>query len=244
MRRLVLLPIVLLAACGPRAVLGQGAHAPAIDGDVATPITGATLDGSITVVSAATTDESSDERPLGERPSGIIISRLPAPHRIAAAEAPAPRTIADAFALVGHRDSRESFAFALAVAASLGAETPSVADGPALVAAHERSAFATPGARLAPRDLLVFDRAAANAPASLVGVVLATDDRGVTSFLYLARGVVRIGHIDPARPHIARDREGRSVNSYIRHTTDYPPAGTRYLAGELLAGSIRLSSRR
>ncbi|HUQ03816.1 MAG TPA: hypothetical protein VM261_15065 [Kofleriaceae bacterium] len=293
MRRLSLLWFVLLAACGPRAVLGHGATDPATArshddprGDGAAPgaapgadmipnapgvvgvnlydepvAGGSLLDRPINVVSATALPARPTVAPTGERASGIVISRLPAPHRVAAAEAPAPRSVADAFALVGHRDSRDSLAFALAVAASLGGTVPTyvpgpaaspsaVNDGPALVEwARDRNTFVEPGAhaepaRLAPGDLVVFDRAAAGAPASLVGVVLATDARGVTSFIYLARNVVRIGHLDPARPHIARDREGRTVNSYLRHTTDYPPAGTRYLAGELLAGSIRLSSAR
>jgi hypothetical protein len=253
------------AATGaPGASGGPGASVNLYD----EPVAGASLlDTPITIVSAAphdpyagaTTDGGPTDVPAVARPSGIVISRLPAPHRVAAAEAPAPRTIADAFALVGHRDSRDSLAFALAVAASLGGNAPTfvpgpaaspsaVNDGPALVAwARDRNLFAevdarvVPAARLAPGDLLVFDRAAANAPASLVGVVLATDARGVTAFIYAARGVVRIGHVDPARPHTPRDREGRTVNSYIRHTADYPPTGTRYLSAELLAGHVHLT---
>lgn len=302
MRRLCVLPIVLLAACGPRAVLGHGTSAPRATRDdlpVATPTWGPP--GALDSHDLRTTDDASVDRPShanelttvrapeiadvsaasvaartpdgamttdggmtsdGEPTSGIVISRLPAPHRIAAADAPLPRTAEDALALVGHRDARESFVFALAVASSVrgGAasmddgtvRTPSaVADGPTLVAwARELGKWTSPASMTRPGgetrtgDVLVFDRAAANAPASLVGVVLATDARGVISFLYLARGVIRIGHVDPTRPTIARDRERRIVNSYIRHTTDHPPAGTRFLAGELLAGAIRLSSSR
>jgi hypothetical protein len=250
MRSLRLLPLLSLAACAPRAVLGHGAtHAsppPHVGGPPGASVLDAPISGEhlleppITVVSAAGAGA-----PELEQPSGIVISRLPAPHRVAAAEAPLPRTVADALARAGHRDSRESLAFALAVASALTARpAPALADGPAPVDwARSRAAFDSTLARLAPRDLVVFDRAAARAPASLVGVALASDDRGVTSFIYLARGVVRIGHFDLMRPRVARDREGRTVNSYLRHTTDYPPAGTRYLAGELLAGSIRLSSR-
>ena len=240
----------MLAACGPRAVLGHGPREPgeAPDGELPDPAASAAtapvsgqslLDTPITIVSANAVDGSSAPA------TGVVISRLPAPHRVAAAEAPRPRTVADALSLVGHRDPRGSLAFALSVATSLGPPReralPAFADGPTLVAwARELGVFAPAGTAVATGDLLVFDRAAANAPASLVGVALATDDRGVTSFVYLARGVIRVGKVDPARPRIARDREGRRVNSYIRHTTDYPPKGTRYLAGELLAGAIRL----
>jgi len=250
-RRFAALALVL-AACGPRAVLGgarepssaRGDEVPGASASATTaPLAGQTLlDTPITIVSAG-------DGGLAEQPTGVVISRLPAPHRVAAAEAPLPRTVADAFTLVGHRDPREPLAFALAVATSLrpppDRALPAFADGPEMVAwARELRRYAPVDAAVAPGDLLVFDRAAASAPASLVGVALETDDRGVTTFLYLARGVVRVGRVDPARPRIARDREGRPVNSYIRHTTDYPPKGTRYLAGELLAGSIRLSSSR
>jgi hypothetical protein len=294
----------MLAACGPRAVLGHGAtyasaptstasnnvdggpggmsNAPGASATTASAAAvvatgGSLLDTPIRIVSAPDSGASSvgsdgapsagsvgtpssgiavvSARSAGDANGGIVISRLPAPHRVAAAEAPAPRTVDDALALIGHRDSRQPLAFALAVAASLSGAShdenaggdsrasvhpPAFVDGPALVAwAREQGTFRIAGAPMAAGDLLVFDRAVANEPASLVGVALATDARGVTAFLYLARGVVRVGHLDPARPSLARDREGRTVNSYIRHTSDYPPAGTKYLAGELLAGSIR-----
>ncbi len=216
------------ATRSPSAVLGSALHVDAQD----------LLDLNVTAVSA------SPAHPT----SGIVISRLPAPHRVAAADAPTPSTVADARTLAGHRDPRDPVAFALAVAASLGpAPMPALRTGPALVAwAREQGIFASvpdaptaPTLSLAPGDLLVFDRAVENAPASLVAVALVTDARGVTEFLYLARGVIRTGHLDLSRPGVARDREGRSVNSYLRHGTDHPPAGTRYLAGELLGGRIR-----
>jgi hypothetical protein len=303
-RRLSVLPIVLLAACGPRAVLGHGTSPTASTADtnpvppVPRPTWGppgavdsydllktndrvvyddrdatgdraphahgittvrapAIAEVSAGAVALPTSDLATDDLMARDKSgrdhlSGVVLSRLPAPHRVAANEARAPRTVEDAFALVGHRDSRESLAFAIAIAKSLGetvslGRIPAVADGSALVAwARELGAWSAPASMTRPGgeartgDLLVFDRAAAKAPASLVGVVLATDDRGVIAFLYLARGVIRVGHVDPTRPRIARDREGRTVNSYIRHTTDHPPAGTRYLAGELLAGRVRL----
>ena len=261
--------MLLLAACAPRAVLGHGvAHAPSGPPGTVMPDPTATSSapGAFDTTDLLTTSvvpttsaapamsavptTSAGEPTAVEPASGVVISRLPSPHRLAAAETPAPRTVADAFALVGQRDPREPLAFALAVAASLASHpTPSLTTGPALVAwAREQGMWSAPASMMRPGgdattgDLLVYDRAVEDAPASLVGVVLATDDRGVIAFLYLARGVVRIGHVDITRPAVARDRDRRTVNSYIRHTTDYPPTGTHYLAGELLAGGIRLSS--
>ncbi|HVK74069.1 MAG TPA: hypothetical protein VM734_12155 [Kofleriaceae bacterium] len=176
-------------------------------------------------------------------PGSVVISRLPAPHRAAPVEQGAPATADAARALVGRRDPREPLGFALAVAAGLaGAPPPSVTDGPALVAwAEDTGAWAAlPAASLEPGDLLVLDRAVDDRPASLIAVVLGTDARGVTDVLYLARGVIRRGHVDPARPTVARDRTGAVVNSFVRHGTSYPPTGTRYLAGELAVGRVRL----
>lgn len=88
-------------------------------------------------------------------------------------------------------------------------------------------------------DLLVFDRAIDDLPASLVALVAATDDRGVSEFFYVAAGVIRRGFVDPKRPTLARDAERRIVNTFLRHKQNQPPAGTRFLAGELLAGVVR-----
>jgi hypothetical protein len=181
---------------------------------------------------------------------GAIWSRLPAPHRAprATEPAPTPSTLASARSLRGVRDPRSSLAFALAAAAGLsGARAPDVADGPALVAwarARDRLAAIVPGAAeppaIEPGDLVVFDRAVDGAPASLVAVALARDPRGVIELLYLAGGVIRVGQLDPTRPRTARDRDHRVVNTYLRHGPDQPPRGTRFLAGELVAGRVRL----
>ncbi len=236
--------LVLLAGCGPRAVLGAGPpRAPAVADTPAAASPGpAGLARTVGV-------EGADLLVAGEAaavlaPGAVVLSRLPAPHRVTASLAPLPADVAAARNLVGHRDPRGAVAFALAVAGRLtGAPAPAFDDGPALVGwAREQGAWADlPDAPLAPGDLVVFDRAALGAPASLVAVALATDDRGVTEILYLARGVVRAGRLDPARPAVARDREGRPVNSFLRHTADHPPPGTRYLAGELASGRVRLA---
>ncbi len=235
--------LLLLTACGPRAVLGlherggRGAGASGADhAETPTAITGGDL----------LVDSSVGPIAYGEPVSGVVLSRLPAPHRFTVATAFTPANVEAARALVGHRDPRAPLAFALDTAAALsGATLPAFTTGAELVPwAQERGAFApiVAGARaaLAPGDLAVFDRVVGGEPASLVAVVLGVDDRGVADLLYLGRGVVRRGYVDPARPTLARDREGRVVNSYLRHGAEHPPAGTRYLAGELVTGRVRL----
>jgi hypothetical protein len=236
--------LILLTACGPRAVLGARARTEPM-----TDIGGPAQQQRAAVVSAGELLETAETAEPGEPPTGIVISRLPAPHRFTVPTAFTPASPDAARALVGHRDPRTPLAFALDVAAAFtGATAPATATGEDLVRwAQERGAFVpivagtgpADGA-LAPGDLVVFDRALASQPASLVAVVLGADARGVTDILYLGRGVVRRGYLDPTRPTLARDREGHTVNSYIRHGTDHPPAGTRYLAGELASGRVRI----
>lgn len=179
-------------------------------------------------------------------------SALPAPHRAPkpTTPAPTPRTAAAARALTGTRDPRTPLAYALAVAGGLtGQVPPDVADGAALVAWAGRKGGLAPydpdddadqPPAIEPGDLLVFDRVVGGAPASLVAVVLGRDARGVLDVTYLAAGVIRRGFVDPTRPRVTRDRERAIVNSFLRHTGDAPPRGTRFRAGELLAARIRL----
>jgi len=180
--------------------------------------------------------------------SGLVLSRLLHPHRAdgaIAVELPARATVADLRALTGTRVTDDPLAFALATARNLEATAagpdPLPADGAALAAwagAHA-SVIEPPSAR--PGDLLAFDRAIAGKPASVWAVVLGRDDRGVVEMVYVAGGVVRRGFLDPALPHVARDKQGQVHNSYLRHGKDWPPKGTRYLTGELLAAVYRLA---
>ncbi len=149
---------------------------------------------------------------------------------------------------VGVRTTRAPFEQALAWRHELSdAPIPAVATISELVEQHRASAAFWDASRLGSDtpellragDLLVFDRAVDDAPASLLGLVTATDDRGVSEFFYVAAGVIRRGFIDPKRPTLARDAERRVVNTFLRHNQNQPPAGTRYLAGELFAGAIR-----
>ena len=147
--------------------------------------------------------------------------------------------------LVGQRDSDSSdLAFALQAAAAVGAELDSrvagLDSGPELVAlARAREAIGTPSAALV-GDLLVFDRVDRGRRASLVGVVAGRRRDGTIEFVYLARGVVRRGWVNPEHPSTKRGDDGRVLNTFVKHNNGGNPRGTRYLAGELFGQVIRL----
>jgi hypothetical protein len=190
-------------------------------------------------------------------------TRLPAPHRRpagGAASAPstrpgAPPPTRPAFAppslrsthelrlLVGRRDARDPVAVALAWARQLGVAIEGGLDGATIADvtawAERRNRLADRSAPPMPGDLLVFARTQSDADLDLVGVVIDRDARGVTELVYLAGGVVRRGFVDAARPTLRRDDKLRVVNTFLRHGRRWPPPGTRYLSGELLAHVIR-----
>lgn len=172
-------------------------------------------------------------------PSGIVLSRLPTPHRDPARPTPAIDSVDDARRLVGHRDPRPPLVAALAWSAALaGRPAPVVADATALIAWAQAVGAWRAVPAIAPGDLIVFDRAVGGARASLIAVALGRDARGVVEVLYLGAGVVRRGWFDVTRPALRRDRAGKVVNTPLRHNRDQPPRGTHFLAGELYAGAI------
>jgi hypothetical protein len=183
-------------------------------------------------------------------PAHLDLAALPAHHQETPGREPGAassliaslREAPDLRRLVGARSSSEPLLFAVAAASRLAdREAPTVASGPDLVLwARVRATVLDAGAAAEPGDLLVFDRVVDNAPASLVAVAIGRDDRGVTEIVYLAGGIVRRGFVDASRPRVARDGDRRIVNSFLRHGRDWPPDGTRYLAGELLSLAIRL----
>ncbi|HVV82592.1 MAG TPA: hypothetical protein VHE35_05905 [Kofleriaceae bacterium] len=264
----VLTAVAALAGCGTRSLLLMKPLPPTYawqraDGGTAAPARRPSFDSALADARAPLRTNgrtgAADPRAAlganGRDGDGVVPwAGLPAPHLAPRSKTPVetPSSIARARALVGQRDPRPPLAFALTVAAGLthARALPDPADGPALVAwadARHLLVRITPGATappdLAAGDLVVFDRAVGGAPASLVAVVLGHDARGVFDLLYLGGGVIRLGHLDPTRPKTARDHDGRSVNTYLRHNRDEPPAGTRFLTGELLSSRLRLPSR-
>lgn len=170
---------------------------------------------------------------------GVVLSRLPAPHRAADAPLPAVREPADLRKLVGFRDKRDPLVTVFGWARDLGADIAATG-GPALVEwAGGANRLAAPTDVANPGDLLVFDDTDSDLPADLVAIAVARDARGVTEFIYSAGGVIRRGFVDARRPALRRDREGQVVNTFMRAGKRWPPKGTHYLAGELLGHVVR-----
>ncbi len=196
--------------------------------------------------------------------AGLSSSGLRAPHRATSATDVAlrplemPRALrepADLRSRVGVRDKRDPYELVLGWLSELGvsfrdpgmpadeltAAVVTPMDLPALVSwASTRGKLLPPTEPARPGDLLVFDRAVANKESDLVALVIGRDARGVTEFVYAGRGVIRRGFVDPTRPKVRRDYTGAAVNTFLRHGTQWPPKGTRYLAGEQLAHVIRV----
>ncbi len=150
--------------------------------------------------------------------------------------------------LVGRRDKKRSHSrFALDALGSLGLsldsdrELAAIDIGRDLVrVASARFAVSSQKSALL-GDLVVFDRVVASLPASLVGVVVGQRGDGSIEFIYLARGVVRRGWVNPLRPNEKRDGKGKILNTFVRHSDGGDRSGTRYFAGHLFTKIIRLN---
>lgn len=183
----------------------------------------------------------------------VIWSRLPAPHRgilvgssgggalTGALSVPTFREPSDLRALVGVRDKRDPYEIVLDWLAQLDIDIhPTANAGPELISwAQTANRLAAPTDIPRPGDLLVFDHAISDGPYDLVGLAIARDARGVTEFIYAGGGVIRRGFLEPIRPSSRRDLDGGILNTFLRHGKQWPPKGTRYLAGELLSHIIR-----
>lgn len=229
--------LATLAACGARAPLSARVAAP-----VAAPAPAAPApDHDRSAPTAAPSVVTASYPAVA---GGIVLSRLPERHREPARPAPPIESIDDARRLVGLRDPRPPLAAALAWSRQLtGRPAPDVTDGAGLVAWAQASDAWRAVPAIAPGDLIVFDRAVGGARASLVAVALGRDARGVVEVLYLGAGVIRRGFFDVTRPALRRDRDGRIVNTALRHNGDQPPRGTHFLAGELFAGAASTAPR-
>lgn len=194
--------------------------------------------------------------------SGVAFSRLPANHRIESDEPHATlHEPSDLRELVGRRDPRDSVTAALAWSAELGAPidldldpaiapakasyrtraaaiiTASIANTGKLVAwsaAHDRAS-----SDIAPGSLLVFARTESDDSPDLVAVAIGRDDRGVIEFIFCAGGAIRRGFMDTRHADRRRDAKGDVLNTFLRTGNRWPPKGTHYLSGELLAHVIR-----
>ena len=157
---------------------------------------------------------------------------------------PALRAPADLRALVGQRDKRDPIEATLAWARELGLriETTGMTGADLLAWAQARGLAGDRTAVPRPGNVLVFDRATSDEPLDLIAIAVERDARGVTEIIYLAGGVVRRGFVDASRPTLRRDGSRAIVNTFLRHGKRWPPAGTRYLAGELLSHVIRTAN--
>ena len=173
--------------------------------------------------------------------------KLAKPHEATASSpppAPALRTPGDLRALVGQRDKRDPIEAALAWARELGLriETTGMTGADLLAWAEARGLAGDRTAIPQPGNVLVFDRATSDEPLDLIAIAIERDARGVTEIIYLAGGVVRRGFVDASRPTLRRDGARAIVNTFLRHGKRWPPAGTRYLTGELLSHVIRTTN--
>lgn len=160
---------------------------------------------------------------------------------------PAEPGLAEALrGLVGRRDKKSThLAFALSALRTIGADLDSevtgAESGPHLLAlARRRGAVDKDVGGALLGDLVVFNRVDRGRPASLVGVAVSRRGDGTVEFVYLARGVVRRGWVNPAKPDDKRDETGRVLNTFVRHNDGGLPRSAPTLAGQLFAGLIRL----
>lgn len=185
--------------------------------------------------------------------SGVVLSRLPAPNQPAPTGLTAPidlpglahiREPSELRTWVGRRDKREPHTVVLAWLTDLGIGDDELhaAGTPSEVATwgERHGKLAAPTEVPQPGDVLVFDRAVANEPRDMIALVIGRDVRGVIEFVYAANGVIRRGFVDVAHPTQRRDLTGGVLNTFLRHGKQWPPKGTRYLSGELLAHVIRV----
>lgn len=180
---------------------------------------------------------------VAEQPNALPAARavLPTPHRIDADVALPPiRTPLELRDLVGRRDKRAPIIAAFSWARELGTSLEVTTGAELLAWAEHAQRLAPPTDVAMPGDLLVFDHVDSDDEADLVAVVIARDARGVTEFLYLGGGVIRRGFVNPDRPARRRDETGLVLNTFLRNGRRWPPKGTHYLAGELLAHVVHV----
>ena len=166
------------------------------------------------------------------------------------AEAPEPDaspSLADTLrATVGTRRDKKmtDVQFVLAALAAIGMELDdelaAATRGSELVAlARARGAISTDdGATPLLGDLIMLTDSADDDP--VIAIVVAIDQRGTIELVHLTRSVVRRSYLTAGAPNAKRDADGAVLNTLIVHREGDAPKGTRFLAGQLFAGHIRL----
>lgn len=168
----------------------------------------------------------------------VTRGKTSAPPASAAPGLAAEATPDDPRSWVGVRDDSDPVRAVVALCARKNPRCPSRQEDLALLA--QREAWLPASTPFTVGDLLLFDRVGLDNGEQIVALVTARQQRGVFELAYLAAGVWRRGLIDPMRPRLHRDGEGRVVNTFLRHRRAALPEGTRFLTGELLVGVLPL----
>jgi hypothetical protein len=106
-----------------------------------------------------------------------------------------------------------------------------------LALADERGAIGD-GETVLLGDLIVLHDSSTDDP--VIAIVVGIDDRGTIEIIHLSRRVVRRSFLTIDIPKKKRDADGVVLNTLIRHKEGNVPRGTKYLAGQLYTGHIRL----
>ena len=163
------------------------------------------------------------------------------------AEPGASLSLADTLrAMVGSRRDKKmtDVQFVLAALAAIGTELDeelaAATTGSELVAlADARGAISTDDAATPLLgDLIMLTDSVADDP--VIAIVVAIDQRGTIELVHLTRTVVRRSYLTAGTPNSKRDGNGAVLNTLVVHREGDAPKGTRYLAGQLFSGHIRL----
>lgn len=187
------------------------------------------------------------DAPVAEPPARRI-ERSDRPERAEPTPAPEPApamTLADTLrSLVGNRHAKgvTDVDVALNALEALGThlddDLAAVTTGAQLVALAEERAAMGDGDTILLGDLILLHDSSADDP--VVAVVVGVDDRGTIEVIHLTRRIVRRSFLTLGTPNKKRDADGIVLNTLIRHKEGSVPRGTKYLAGQLFVGHIRL----
>jgi len=96
----------------------------------------------------------------------------------------------------------------------------------------------------APGDVLFFDTRGTGAFAECAdhaGIVESVDADGRITFVEARGGQIRRSYVDPTRPSVRRNERGAIANSFLREKTIEDPSESRYFAGQMLCGAVRVT---